>query len=190
VEPTTQAEVITAAATVPEAEITNTADTQPAAEIANTDENPVKAPAKSRAKPGRPRGRRKVTEADAEQAESVKEATTDNDVSNAMAPAALVKTENAPAEIVVSAKPVVETVNETAVAAVKITPVKSASRFGNMVVADMAKPATSTTDIATADTPSATAAERPAVSSSSRQAGSAFARQAASAPMTKPDKAE
>jgi ribonuclease E len=194
-EPTKQAEVITA--TAPEAEITSTADTQPAAEIANTDESSVKAPAKSRAKPGRPRGRRKATEAETEQAESVKGATTDTDVSNVIATSAVEKTENAPAEIMVSAKPLVETVTETAtaavavaVAAVKASPVKSASRFGNMVVADMAKPATSATDTAAADTPAATAAERPAVSSSSRQAGSAFARQAASAPMTKPDKAE
>jgi ribonuclease E len=185
--------VITATAPEAEAEIMSTADTQPAAEIANTDENPVKAPAKSRAKPGRPRGRRKATEAETEQAESVKGATTDTDVSNVIATSAVEKTENAPAEIMVSAKPLVETVTETAavaVAAVKASPVKSASRFGNMVVADMAKPATSATDTAAADTPAATAAERPAVSSSSRQAGSAFARQAASAPMTKPDKAE
>jgi ribonuclease E len=191
-EPTKQAEVITDTATAPEAEMPSTADTQPATEMTNTEENQVKAPAKSRAKPGRPRGRRKAAEADTEQAESDKGATTDTDVSIAIAPAAIEKNEHAAAEKMVSAKPLAETVTETAVAvtAIKANPVKSAGRFGNMVVADMAKPATSTTNTAAADTPAAAAAERPAVSSSSRQAGSAFARQAASAPMTKPDKAE
>lgn len=166
---------------------------------------------KPRAKPGRPRGKRKATEA----AESVTEATSDSKPVNTEAVVA-VKTDAgapeqselnlAPAEVVTAAPkaeqaPVQQAEQPTAepkavpkAPAAKAVAPKTGGRFGNMVVADMAKPVTVASEPATAspavNTPAASAAERPAVSSSSRPAGSAFARQAVSAPMTKPEKAE
>ena len=160
-------------------------------------------PAKPKAKPGRPRAKRKTAET-ASSAEAAE----------AAAPVAQEQTKApeqselnlAPAEVVEAAAPAETAATEKAVkpAAQPVTPkaepkpvssaaapAKPASRFGNMVVADMAKPETATVESAQQNEPvAAPAAERPAVSSSSRPAGSAFARQAASAPMTKPEKAE
>lgn len=64
------------------------------------------------------------------------------------------------------------------------------SRFGNMVVAEMAKPERVEEEAAPAAVTPVATEQRPAVATSSRQAGSAFARQVVSAPMTKPEKAE
>ncbi|WP_333607674.1 ribonuclease E [Arsukibacterium sp.] len=93
-----------------------------------------------------------------------------------------VKAEPAPAAVT-AAEPVVAKAEEKAKPAAA-----PRSRFGNMVVADMAKPQAVSSDSETQ--PAVTAAERPAFESTGRQAGSAFARQAASAPMTKPEKAD
>lgn len=65
---------------------------------------------------------------------------------------------------------------------------KSTSRFGKMVVAEMTKPA-ALDDMSNTPTPELTEmsqAQRPVVQSSERPAGSAFARQVATAPMVKP----
>tara|TARA_R110002126_G_scaffold150368_1_gene296561 strand:+ start:6158 stop:9367 length:3210 start_codon:yes stop_codon:yes gene_type:complete len=156
---------------------------------------------KARAKPARPRAKRKTAEA----------ATTEAADAVVAKPAA--KAETAVAKKAQSSAPEQSELN-LAPADTGTTPVKAeqpaqpkaapkaaaskaapaakaGSRFGNMVVADMAKPvAEAGSDKVAAPAKAASAAERPTVSSSSRPAGSAFARQAASAPMTKPEKAE
>ncbi|WP_026349300.1 ribonuclease E [Arsukibacterium perlucidum] len=170
-------------------------DTDAEASVDVTESKPKSS--KARAKPGRPRGKRKTAET------AAAEVTTETEVvkadvvkSEPAAPA--VKVENsapeqselnlAPAEV-----PAASQAAEQAPVA-KAAPAKAASRFGNMVVAEMAKPETSNATPAAEPAPTAaaaaSAAERPAVTSSNRPAGSAFARQAASAPMTKPEKAE
>lgn len=145
---------------------------------------------KARAKPGRPRGKRKTAET--AETEVVKA-----DVVKSEPAAPAVKVENsAPEQSELNLTPAeVPTASQAAEQApiAKAAPAKAASRFGNMVVAEMAKPETSSATPAAEPanpTAAASAAERPAVTSSNRPAGSAFARQAASAPMTKPEKAE
>ncbi|MAD76115.1 MAG: ribonuclease E [Rheinheimera sp.] len=189
------------------------------AEVAATGDSKPKAATKARAKPGRPRGKRKTAETTADSA--LETADKDN-VENApkaqsAAPEAKQKADT-PAQSELNLAPVEATATTSAVAAVatepktepkaepkaaapkalatKAAPAKSGSRFGNMVVADMAKPVSSAPESASVSTsddaakPATPVAERPAVSSSNRPAGSAFARQAVTAPMTKPEKAE
>lgn len=180
---------------------------------------------KPRAKPGRPRGKRKTAEtATTAKAESTEAAPVAKAASKApeqselnLAPAEGVKA-TPPAEQPVAqpveqkaeqpvAKKAEQPVAQKTEPAVKqsaeqqpqakaapgkaTAPAKAGSRFGNMVVADMAKPEAATAEpVKASESVAASAAERPAVSSSNRPAGSAFARQAASAPMTKPEKAE
>ncbi|MBV2128387.1 ribonuclease E [Rheinheimera sp. SM2107] len=187
-----EAATVTEAAPVAEDKATDSAaaDVKPADVEKDSAEAKPKAPAKARAKPGRPRGKRKTadTAADADVRPEVKN-TADTPAQSELnlAPAEPVVTEPAAKAEVKQSAPQ----TSAATPAAKAAQAKPASRFGNMVVADMAKPEAATAESGTADTPVAvSAAERPAVSSSSRPAGSAFARQAASAPMTKPEKAE
>ncbi|HAW92152.1 TPA: ribonuclease E [Candidatus Azambacteria bacterium] len=202
-------------------DVSTTADT--AAEDASEHEkehvdSKPKAPAKARAKPGRPRAKRKTAETTAdkgaestektkaEKAEPVAAAAKQKAVApeqselnlapaengTATPPTAKAATTEQPAQ---PAQPKTEPKAEPKTPAPKAAAAKTASRFGNMVVADMAKPVASAAESASVSatetvTPATPVAERPTVSSSTRPAGSAFARQAASAPMTKPEKAE
>jgi len=111
-------------------------------------------------------------------------------------PKAAVKEDTSSAIAAATVNPVqqsLELAQPEAVAPVN-TPAPARSRFGNMVVAQMAKPesvADNAADNAPAKVIAATPTEqRPVVASSNRPAGSAFARQVVTAPMTKPEKAE
>ncbi len=186
--------------------------TDDAVKTATSEESPVDA----EDKPTRSRSRRRTTKADtADAATQGPVAETDVAAAEVSTTEDAVASQSSPEQQSLALEPAVEQAATTELAtAAPVQPTAAApveaaatvavetavapatakrpagSRFGNMVVAEMTKPAAVTDTQQEIVINAASAEQRPPVQSSERPAGSAFARQAVSAPMTKPGQAE
>jgi ribonuclease E len=186
--------------------------TDDAVKTATSEERPVDA----EDKPARSRSRRRTTKADtADAATQGPVAETDVAAAEVSTTEDAVASQSSPEQQSLALEPAVEQAATTELAtAAPVQPTAAApveaaatvaietavapatakrpagSRFGNMVVAEMTKPAAVTDTQQEIVINAASAEQRPPVQSSERPAGSAFARQAVSAPMTKPGQAE
>ncbi|WP_337445659.1 ribonuclease E [Alishewanella jeotgali] len=186
--------------------------TDDAVKTATSEESPVDA----EDKPARSRSRRRTTKADtADAATQGPVAETDVAAAEVSTTEDAVASQSSPEQQSLALEPAVEQAATTELAtAAPVQPTAAApveaaatvavetavapatakrpagSRFGNMVVAEMTKPAAVTDTQQEIVINAASAEQRPPVQSSERPAGSAFARQAVSAPMTKPGQAE